>query len=126
MNRLNLDDVVQDKVKITVKDTETGLNLIFNGEIDMEDPGIVLDPLFDKIHKGALDNGFKDIIADFNSLNFLNSSGIKAIAKWVMKLSDLSENNRYIIKIRHNKDITWQVTSLPTLTYLVVGAVEII
>ena len=126
MNKLNLDDIVQDKVKINIADSAAGLTIKFNGEIDMEDPGIILDPLFDKVHSGAGEKGFSEIIVDFVGLNFLNSSGIKALAKWVMRLSDLPEDNRYKIKINYNKDITWQVTSLPTLTYLVVGAVEIV
>ena len=92
----------------------------------MEDPSIILDPLFDNIHTGTLEKNIGSIIVDFTNLNFLNSSGIKALAKWVMKLSELPEDNRYKIKIKHNKDITWQTTSLPTLTYLVVDAVEII
>ena len=125
MNILNTENIVQDEVKIDIEDNPSGLNVKFSGEIDMEDPGIILDPLFDRIHTGADEQGFKEIVVDFIELNFLNSSGIKALAKWVMKLSDLSEDKRYKIKINHNKDITWQVTSLPTLTYLVVGAVEI-
>lgn len=126
MNSLNLEDIVLDKVKITINDTDSGLIINFNGEIDMEEPVVILDPLFDKIHNSAKEHGFKVIIVDFNDLNFLNSSGIKAFAKWVMKQSDLSEDKRYKIKINHNKDITWQVTSLPTLTYLVAGVVEIV
>ena len=47
MNKLNLDDIVQDKVKINIQDTSSGLNIKFDGEIDMEDPSIILDPLFD-------------------------------------------------------------------------------
>ncbi len=126
MNKLNIEDIVQDKVKIDIEDIPSGLGVKFAGEIDMEDPGIVLDPLFDRIHSGAQQMKFSEVLIDLTRLNFLNSSGIKALAKWVMKLSDLSEDKRYKIKINHNKDITWQVTSLPTLTYLVVGAVEII
>jgi hypothetical protein len=126
MNRLNLDNIVQDRVRISITDTELGICVKFDGEIDMEDPEIVLDPLFDKIHKGAVEQGFAEITADFNRLIFLNTGGIEAVAKWVMKLSDLTEDNRYKIKIKHNRDITWQVTNLRTLTYLVAGAVDII
>ena len=126
MNKLSIEDITEERVKINVTDTNTGIKLKFNGEIDMEDPGLVLDPLFDKVHSGAQKNNFEDVIVDFQELNFLNSSGIKALAKWVMKLSELPDDKKYKIKVSHNKDITWQVTSLPTLTYLVVGAVEII
>jgi hypothetical protein len=65
------------------------------------------------------------IVADFTGLTFLNSSGIKAVAKWIMKLAMLPPDQKYQIRIAHNKAITWQVTSLPTLTFLVPGAVKV-
>ena len=50
---------------------------------------------------------------------------IKAVAKWIMKLAMLPADKKYQIRIAHNKAITWQVTSLPTLTFLVPGAVKV-
>lgn len=125
MNKLNIDPVAQDKIKIEVVDTATGISVKFVGDIDMEDPSIVLDPLFEKIHTGMVSKKIPDVVADFQGLNFLNSSGIKAVAKWIMKLAMLPADQKYHIKISHNKAITWQVTSLPTLTFLVPGAVKI-
>ena len=91
----------------------------------MEDPSSLLDPVFEKAHKGTLEKKMKSIILDLKKLAFLNSSGIKAIAKWVMKLSEVPEEERYSIRILHDKATTWQVTSLPTLTFLVPGAVKL-
>jgi hypothetical protein len=91
----------------------------------MEDPGILLDPFFEQVHQGMIGRNLKEVAADFTGLNFLNSSGIKSVAKWIMKLGDLHSENKYLIRIIHNKDITWQVTSLPTLTFLVPGGVKI-
>lgn len=125
MNKLNIDPVQQDKVKIEVLDNAEGLLAKFVGDIDMEDPSIVLDPLFEKIHQGMVAKKIPFVVADFNGLTFLNSSGIKAIAKWIMKLAMLPPDQKYQIRIAHNKAITWQVTSLPTLTFLVPGAVKV-
>lgn len=125
MNKLGIDSVIQDKIKIEVSDTATGVMVKFTGDIDMEDPSIVLDPLFEKVHSGVVAKKVPDVVADFQALNFLNSSGIKAVAKWIMKLAMLPADQKYAIKITHNKAITWQVTSLPTLTFLVPGAVKI-
>lgn len=125
MNKLNIDPVQQDKVKIDILDNAEGLMAKFVGDIDMEDPSIVLDPLFEKIHQGMVAKKIPFIVADFNGLTFLNSSGIKAIAKWIMKLAMLPPDQKYQIRIAHNKAITWQVTSLPTLTFLVPGAVKV-
>lgn len=125
MNKLNIDPVQQDKVKIDILDNAEGLTAKFVGDIDMEDPSIVLDPLFEKIHQGMVSKKIPFVVADFNGLTFLNSSGIKAIAKWIMKLAMLPPDQKYQIRIAHNKAITWQVTSLPTLTFLVPGAVKV-
>jgi len=125
MNRLNIAPVVQDKISVDVLDNGEGLMVKFVGDIDMEDPSLVLDPLFVKIHEGMVAKKLPFVVADFNGLTFLNSSGIKAVAKWIMKLAMLPPDQKYQIRIAHNKAITWQVTSLPTLTYLVPGAVKV-
>jgi hypothetical protein len=125
MNKLNIDPVQQDKIKVEVLDNAEGLKVTFVGDIDMEDPSIVLDPLFEKIHQGMVAKKIPFVVADFQGLTFLNSSGIKAVAKWIMKLAMLPPDQKYQIRIAHNKAITWQVTSLPTLTFLVPGAVKV-
>ncbi len=125
MNRLNIGPVSQDKIHVEVLDNGEGLTVQLVGDIDMEDPSLVLDPLFEKIHQGMLAQKLPFIVADFNGLTFLNSSGIKAVAKWIMKLALLPPDQKYQIRISHNKAITWQVTSLPTLTYLVPGVVKV-
>jgi hypothetical protein len=125
MNKLNIEPIAEERIQIDVTDIPDGLQIRFTGDIDMEDPGIILDPLFDKLHRGMISQNLKEVCADFTGLNFLNSSGIKSVAKWIMKLSELSSEIKYLIKIVHNKDITWQVTSLPTLTFLVPGGVKI-
>ena len=125
MNKLGIEPVSEERIIIDVLDNPNGVTIKFIGDIDMEDPSIILDPLFEKVHNGVLENSYKEVMADFRELNFLNSSGIKAVAKWIMKLSEVDDIQKYIIKIVHNKDITWQVTSLPTLTFLVPGAVQV-
>lgn len=125
MNKLNIQPVVEERIKIEILDNESGITVKFTGDIDMEDPSLILDPLFTRIHDGAVVKDIKTIYADFTDLSFLNSSGIKAVAKWIMKLTELDDDTKYQIKIIHNRDITWQVTSLPTLTFLVPGAVQV-
>ncbi|MBN2351950.1 MAG: hypothetical protein JXD23_05220 [Spirochaetales bacterium] len=125
MNQLNIQPISDDRIKIEAADIPDGLGVTFAGDIDMEDPGIILDPFFDRIHQGMISKKLKEVKADFTGLNFLNSSGIKSVAKWIMRLSDLSTDAKYRITIVHSKDITWQVTSLPTLTFLVPGGVKI-
>jgi hypothetical protein len=91
MNRLNIQPVEEDRIKIEILDNESGIVVKFIGDIDMEDPSLILDPLFSRIHDGAVTKGIKIVYADFTDLSFLNSSGIKAVAKWIMKLTELDE-----------------------------------
>jgi hypothetical protein len=125
MNRLGIDQIKQGKVTIDVGDTPSGVSVIVDGDIDMQDPSVMLDPLFDKIHKGAMSSGIKQVEFDLRKLTFLNSSGIKAIAKWIMNLAGAPADKKYVIKILQNKAISWQASSLPTLTFLVPGAVQL-
>jgi len=121
MNKLNIEPINQDKVRVDVTDSAEGLSVKFVGDIDMEDPSVVFDPLFAKLHEGMVAHKIPFVVADFKELTFLNSSGIKAVAKWIMKLAMLPADQKYQIRIAHNKAVTWQVTSLPTLTFLVPG-----
>jgi len=125
MNSLGIEQIKQGKVTIDVADSVSGLTITIAGDIDMQDPSQILDPLFDKVHKGAMAAGLKTIVFDLKQLAFLNSSGIKAIAKWIMNLSAAPADKKYVIKILQNKGISWQTTSLPTLTFLVPGAVQL-
>jgi len=125
MNCLGIEQIKQGKVTIDVGDIASGVAVSIVGEIDMQDPSVVLDPLFSRIHKGVMDAGLKTVDFDLRQLTFLNSSGIKAIAKWIMSLAIAPADKKYVIKIIQNKAISWQTTSLPTLTFLVPGAVQI-
>ena len=112
-------------MEVEVFDDNSNVCVKFKGDIDMEDPGVFLDPFFEQLHEGMISQKIKEVKADFKELNFLNSSGIKAVAKWIMKLTDLSDAEKYTIRILYNRDITWQVTSLPTLNFLVPGVVKV-
>ncbi|MFQ3546991.1 MAG: hypothetical protein SNJ56_01535 [Termitinemataceae bacterium] len=126
MNKLGIETIKQDKVAIEVQDTSEGIKVIVAGDIDMQDPSTLLDPLFEKVHNGAIASGLKVVDLDVTNLTFLNSSGIKAIAKWIMKLASTEAGKKYQIKIIQNKAIAWQATSLQTLTFLVPGSVNVV
>jgi hypothetical protein len=125
MNKLNIASISSEKLFIEVIDNAEGLTVKLVGDVDMEDPSLVLDPLFETLHHGMVAQKIPFVVADFTALNFLNSSGIKAVAKWIMRLAMLPPAQKYLIRIAHNRAITWQVTSLPTLTFLVPGAVKV-
>lgn len=93
-------------------------NVKFKGCIDLQNPEPIITPFFDKIHNNVIKKGIKEIFLDFKELNFLNSSGIKTITKWIMKMSLLPPEKRYKMNLIYTEEITWQRTSLMILTYL--------
>ena len=125
MNKLNLSNLEHERMGIKIADSQGGLLITVIGDIDIQDPSKVLDPFFEKLHKGAVEHEVKSIDIDFRGLNFLNSSGIKALAKWAVQLTLLKPEKRYTIRILINKTSTWQSTSLPTLAMLVPGSISV-
>jgi hypothetical protein len=123
MAKLAVQNIKEDKFSININDTADGVSIVFTGDIDLADPSLILNPFFKSIHDGALGGGFTQVVGDFTKLAFLNSSGIKAIAKWIMQLAAVPADKQYKIKIQYDKNTAWQATSLPTLQYLVPNVV---
>ena len=67
MNGLGIEQIKQGKVGIDVSDIPSGVAVTIVGEIDMQDPSLILDPLFDKIHKGAMSSGLKLVNFDLKT-----------------------------------------------------------
>lgn len=119
MSKIGIDNIKEEKFSVVINDTSDGVSVIFAGDIDLADPSVILDPFFKSIHSEALSGKFCIVTGDFTKLAFLNSSGIKAIAKWIMQLASVPADQQYKIKIEYDKEIAWQATSLPTLKFLV-------
>lgn len=119
MGKIDIDNIKEEKFSVVINDTGSGVAVVFTGDIDLADPSVILNPFFKSIHESALKDCFSEVIGDFTKLAFLNSSGIKAIAKWIMQLAAVPADKQYKIKIQYDKNIAWQATSLPTLKYLV-------
>jgi hypothetical protein len=107
-----------DKVQITVDEREGATVIRFAGNIDDANPGAFLDPTLEEIHQQVLAHRLKEVDADFTELSFLNSSGIKSLIKWIMRQTELPDDQKYKIRFVYSSRITWQQTSLKALTYL--------
>lgn len=117
--------VSDERVSVSVSNENDELILTFKGNVDMEKPANLLDPLFNQTHEFVLEGKLDHVVIDFRELAFMNSSGIKAVAKWIMKQTGTPPAEQYRIIIKHDKKITWQMTSLPTLTFLLPGIVKV-
>ncbi len=118
MNRLEIEPLELERVKLSVDDENDGVRVVLSGMIDMRDPSVEILPYLLRLHEEVMKNDIKYITADFSDLTFMNSSGIKSIISWIMKLNDIPEEKRYIINIIHNPEITWQESSIQVMQQL--------
>lgn len=91
------------------------LHVAMSGAIEMRDPGVVLNPYWNAIDDEVRRRGIQRIEVDMRDLNFMNSSGILTMVRWVMRLKG---SNAYRIELQYDRNVTWQRTSIPTLAKL--------
>ena len=96
----------------------TGSNIIIAGTINSKTSRLILEPFFTEVNSFILANNFKEVLVDISDLKFLNSSGIRAIVAWVIKIGALPEDSKYVITFLCNPDYTWQESSISTLMFL--------
>jgi hypothetical protein len=96
MSNLSFDRLSYDKFTIEI----LGNTIKFSGCIDLQDPEPVVTPFFNKIHEQIVKQEIKEVNLDFKELNFLNSSGIKTITKWIMKITILPDTKKYKMKLK--------------------------
>ncbi len=127
MSVVNLDLYQSEDISVKCSEHPDGtVDLVFTGSIEHPNPGVYLDPLLADLHTRLLAQHAVALRVDFTGLAFLNSSGIKALIKWVMRVSDLAPDARYSVQFTYTSDITWQYASLKAITLLSRGAVSVL
>jgi hypothetical protein len=74
MNSLNVQPLQLHKVTISLNEDVTGARLVFDGIIDMREPGAEISPYLSNVHDALALYEKKSITIDFSSLEFMNSS----------------------------------------------------
>ena len=126
MNRLDIPPFTLDGFEMFLVDTSVDrVTVKFRGTIEHPAPGEFLDPLLATVHDRAVAAKIPNVDADFSGLDFLNSSGIKALIKWVMKSTEarLGGSNCYKLRLLYSSKVTWQQASLKAITFLTKGCV---
>ena len=101
------------------------LRIAMSGAVEMRDPGVVLNPFWTAIDEEIRRRGIPRVEVDLRDLNFMNSSGILTLVRW---LTRAKAGNAYRIELQYDRNVTWQRTSIPTLAKLapeIVAAMEI-
>ena len=94
---------------------DTKLRLTMSGAVEMRDPGEMLNPFWTRIDEEARSRNVQSVEVDIRDLNFMNSSGILTLVRWITKLK---VSNAYRLVIRYDRNVTWQRSSIPTLAKL--------
>ncbi len=126
MNRLKIETFTQDAFMIRVVDGSEGTVVVkFSGTLEHPSPGEFLDPILLTVHERAVACRLDHVDADFSGLDFLNSSGIKSLIKWVMKAVEASRPGQdcYRLRLLYSSKVTWQQASLKAITFLTKGQV---
>jgi hypothetical protein len=95
------------------------------GTIEHFNPGTFLDPFFAALDAHMLACRAPALVVDFTRLAFLNSSGIKSLIRWVMRVAGLPTAERYALRFDYTSAITWQYASFQAVGLLARGAVAI-
>jgi hypothetical protein len=92
------------------------LRVVMSGAVEMRDPGDVLNPYWTMIDEEARRRGLKQVELDVRDLNFMNSSGILTLVRWITRCK--SQGDSYHLVLRYDHNVTWQRASIPTLAKL--------
>ncbi|HOJ64808.1 MAG TPA: hypothetical protein PLE45_10350 [Spirochaetota bacterium] len=94
-------------------------NRVFiKGSIETKIPGEFMTQFFEELHNQVIKEKIKELYVDITNLKFLNSNGIKELAKWIMKILTVQEEDRYKVIFICDRKMAWQETSITTLTFL--------
>jgi hypothetical protein len=106
-----------DGVNLVPKLDNNVLRIAMSGAVEMRDPGIVLNPYWNGIDDEVRQRGIQRVEVDLRNLNFMNSSGILTLVRWITRAKGHGAKG-YRIVLLFDRNVTWQRTSIPTLAKL--------
>ena len=92
------------------------LHISMSGAVEMRDPGDVLNPYWTLIDEEARRRNLKLVELDVRDLNFMNSSGILTLVRWITRCK--TREDCYRLVLQYDRNVTWQRASIPTLAKL--------
>lgn len=94
------------------------------GAVEMRDPGELLNPYWTKVDEQLRGQRIRLVDVDLREVNFMNSSGILTLVRWITKAKAGAAEDSYRIVLHYDGNVTWQRTSIPTLAKLAPNIVE--
>ena len=73
----------------------------------------------------AASQGRREVVVDITSLEYMNSSSLKSLLSWIVKVRDLPEHERHKIRFISNPELHWQQRSLHSLLSMCGDVLEV-
>jgi hypothetical protein len=93
------------------------LRIMLAGAVEMRDPGELLNPYWSHIDEEVRRLGLQRVEIDVRDLNFMNSSGLLTLVRWITK-AKAHTTGAYHMTLKYDRNVTWQRASIPTLAKL--------
>jgi hypothetical protein len=74
-----------------------------------------LEDFMAKLHEAALASKVAEVVMDFRSLKFMNSSCLKLFVNWICTVQKLPQERQYHVVLVSSRDLQWQRRSLRAL-----------
>lgn len=97
---------------------EENNTLTIEGSIDSQNPNSFMDPFFKEVHEYLISNRVDEIKVDVRGLTYLNSSGIREIILWLMKIMQTPPDDQYRVVFMCNEKYTWQESAMSNFILL--------
>jgi len=70
-------------------------------------------------------HGRREVIVDLTKLEYMNSSSLKSLLSWIVRVRDLPPPQRHRIRFLSNPELHWQQRSLHSLVSMCGDVIEV-
>jgi hypothetical protein len=98
------------------------LKVMMTGSVESRDAGAIFDAYWMSLDEAVRREKVGLVDLDLSGVDFMNSSGILTLVRWMTRLR---AEPTYRIEIRHDRNLTWQKTNIPVLAKLAPNAVSV-
>lgn len=121
----HVDPVRTAELSVDVSADAARLTAVFMGSAD-NNVVQVLGDFMARLHKRALSDGVREVVADLRQLEFMNSSCLKTFVTWLSAVVELPDPSRYRIVLQSDPGKHWQKRSLAALQCFAPGSVTVL
>jgi anti-anti-sigma regulatory factor len=107
--------ILSNNAQIEVKSDGEKVTMHWKGTIDFYNTDNLLVKYLHDFHDKCKEQGIRELDVDFTQLDYMNSSGIKNVIRW---LRDVSNDNQYKTTVHINVDFSWQDITFSTFDQL--------